>query len=309
MAANPIPEKLEDLFSLADDAVDGAHTYEPTLPLKQNTEAAIEADLAGARGGQTAYKTAETANGAAGTAMRLADSNVKAFLGKAKKAMTAVLGDDWLPVFSEAGFPDYSLALPTTQDGRFDMIEKLPGFLTAHPNCQDARLAANVTPAAATTLYNALDSARGAVNQKDTDTNLAQAARDTAVAKLGTRLSGLIGELGQLIDDDSPVWYAFGFNAPADPATPGAPLSGPTLTPAGAGTIYSVWGLSRRADRHYVYLQIVGVDAEPKRVATVIDRSYTFTGLPSGKSVKVSISGVNDAGEGPQSAQVEAVVL
>ncbi|MEA3187059.1 MAG: hypothetical protein QOD99_889 [Chthoniobacter sp.] len=38
------------------------------------------------------------------------------------------------------------------------------------------------------------------------------------------------------------------------------------------------------------------------------DRAYTFTGLTAGQTAKVSIAGYNDAGEGPQSAQVEAVL-
>ncbi len=308
MASNRLPDKNEDLFSLADDAVDGAHQFEAALPLKQNTEAAITADLAGARGAQATYKTADTAVGTAQTAVQVADSNVKAFLPKFKKSMTSALGDAWQTIFGEAGFDAGSLALPTTQDGRFDMVQKVPKFLTDHPECADPRPLVNVTAAAATALYNALNTARATVKLKETTYGTAINARDAAVQKLRTRITGLIGELGQLIADDSPVWYAFGLNAPADPATPGAPLTTPTLTPGAPHTAYSVWGLARRADRYYVYLQIVGTDPAPKRVATVTDRAYTFTGLPSGKTVKVSISGVNDAGEGPQSPQVEAVV-
>lgn len=126
--------------------------------------------------------------------------------------------------------------------------------------------------------------------------------------KLRTRLSGLVGELGQLIGDDSPVWYAFGLKAPADPATPGAPLTGPTVTPGAPGTLYAVWGIARRAIGYPIYLQIAGAAPEPKPVATVTDRAYTFTGLTSGKAVKVAIAGYNEAGEGPLSALVETVV-
>jgi hypothetical protein len=308
MASNKLPDPLDDLFSLADDCVDGAHQYEATLPLKQNTEVAIATDLGDARADETAYKNLNTGLSAAQTAVRVADSNVKTFLAKAKKAIASVKGDDWSPLWSELGFPSGSLALPTTQSGRFDMIQKMPGFLTAHADCVDSRPAVNVTAAAATTLYTALGSARGASNQAETDYNEAKNTRDGTVQRLRTRLSGLIGELGQLIPDDSPVWYAFGLNAPADPATPGAPLTDPTVTPGAPGTLYSVWGISRRGNGYHVYVQIIGTDPEPRRVATVQDRAYTFTGLPTGQTAKVSIAGYNDAGEGPQSAQVEAVL-
>jgi hypothetical protein len=308
MASNRLPDSRDELFALADDAVDGAHQYEATLPLKQNTEAAIAADLAYARAMVNAANLADTALSAAQSALRTADSNVKAFLPKAKKAITGALGDDWQAVFAEAGFKEGSLALPATPEGRFAMIQKLPGFLTAHPACQDPRPAVNVTPAAAAPLFAAIESTRGMANLKSTDYSNALKARDAAEEKLRTRLRGLIGELGQLIPDDSAIWYAFGLNAPADPATPGTPLDGPVVTPGAPGTLYLVWGIARRATGYHIYQQIEGVDAEPQHVATVNDRAYTLTGLTSGKTAKVSIAGYNDAGEGPLTAQVAAVV-
>ena len=64
--------------------------------------------------------------------------------------------------------------------------------------------------------------------------------------------------------------------------------------------------LSLLGDR--VTCKLIGTDVEPKRVPTVDGRAYTFTGLTSGKTVKVSIAGCKDAGEDPMSAQLEAVV-
>ncbi len=45
MAVNPIPNALSDLFVLAEDAADGAHTHEVAIGLKQCTEATIRFDL------------------------------------------------------------------------------------------------------------------------------------------------------------------------------------------------------------------------------------------------------------------------
>ncbi|MES2708361.1 MAG: fibronectin type III domain-containing protein [Verrucomicrobiota bacterium] len=308
MASNRIPVKIEDLFTLAVDAVDGAGSEEARPDLKQNTASDIEADLVAARAAQALFKTAETLLASAHSAVQVADSNIKAFLAKAKNSITSALGVAWLPVFGEAGFTPNSLALPVTQDLRFAMIQKLPAFLTAHPDCQDARPKVNVTPAAAQALYEALKAARGASNVQETAYGRIIADRDTAAEVLRVRLRGLIGELRQLLSADSPVWYAFGLNAPGDPSTPGAPLTGPFLSPGAAGTVHSVWGLARRAERYHILLQIDGTDPEPIHLATTQDRAYTFTGLPSGKTIKVSISGLNDAGEGPASPPVEMTV-
>jgi hypothetical protein len=73
--------------------------------------------------------------------------------------------------------------------------------------------------------------------------------------------------------------------------------------------VHASWGIARRAESYHVWLQIDGTDAEPVRVATTHDRAYTFAGLPMGKQVKVSITGVNDAGSGIPSPQVAITVL
>jgi len=308
MASIRLPRANDSLFSLADDAVDGAVQYEATLPLKQNTSSAISGDLQMARQKQVLFKAAETLLSNAHDALQIADSNAKAFLAKFKKAMTGAMGDQWRAEYGEAGFAQGSLQMPGTQDDRFAMAYKIPKFLMDHPECEDARMTVQVTTAQAQTIYDVLDTARAAVNLKETAAGEAMNVRDVAVVALRKRLTGLIAELEQTIAEDSPIWYAFGLNAPADPSTPGVPLSGPTLTPGAAGTAYSVWGIGRRSDYYHVWLQIMGTDAAPVRVATVTDRAFTFTGLPSGATVKVSISGVNEAGEGPQTAQAEIVV-
>ena len=45
MASNKLPEILEELIALTEDAADGAHQLETTVGLQQNKETAIRADL------------------------------------------------------------------------------------------------------------------------------------------------------------------------------------------------------------------------------------------------------------------------
>jgi len=53
---------------------------------------------------------------------------------------------------------------------------------------------------------------------------------------------------------------------------------------------------------------VVGVDAKPIAVATVTDSDATLTGLPSGKTVNVTVTAVNDAGESQSSAEATVIM-
>jgi len=46
MATNRLPDQLDRLFALAEDMADGLHAHEAPVGIKQNTEAAVRADLA-----------------------------------------------------------------------------------------------------------------------------------------------------------------------------------------------------------------------------------------------------------------------
>ena len=83
----------------------------------------------------------------------------------------------------------------------------------------------------------------------------------------------------------------------------------PVLTPGGtAGTLHADWPHARNAARYHVWLFLVGVDTAYRNVATVTDTASTLPNLPSGKTAKIQITAVNDAGESLPSAEVSAVV-
>jgi hypothetical protein len=62
-----------------------------------------------------------------------------------------------------------------------------------------------------------------------------------------------------------------------------------------------------RPPRRWVF--IVGVDTDYRNVATANDTEATLTNLPSGKTAKIQITAVNDAGESGPSAEMDAVIL
>ncbi len=307
MAANPIPDSPLQLFALAEDAADGAKDHGAAINLKQNTEAAIRADLAAARASESAYATAKGAKDTFNTNLRIADSNGRAFIKAASALFSQTLSESWTAAWEPTGFPNQSTAVPSTQDERFTLLGSLKKYFTDNPTAEVNTPKLVITAAKADTLFNALSDARKAVNDGNTDSGTKRDTRDVAVGKLKDRIRGLIGELDQLIDDLSPLWDAFGLNAPGASAVPDAPEA-LVITPSVGHELYADWADARRATRYRVWKQVVGVDANFIAFATVTDSDATLAGLPVGKSVKIRITAANDAGESAPGAEVQVVV-
>ncbi len=234
----------------------------------------------------------------------MADSNGKTFIATARSVLANFLGAQYSQAWDAAGFVNGSLAIPATVEERQALLFTLKDYFTNHAAQEAAPL---VTSARADTLGTTLAAARSAVNAALTDIASVKILRDAKLANLRKRMRGLIDELGSLITDEDPRWYAFGLNRPADPETPGIP-DGLIATPGAAGTLYVDWADARRADHYRVWKKVTGVDAGFSSVATVTDSDATLTGLPSGATVQIQVTAVNDAGESVPSDPVSVMV-
>ena len=307
MAGNPLPGPIPPLLALAEDMADGAHNHGAAIKLKQNDEPSIRADLAAARAAYTAYNNAKNASVALHTALRVADSNGNAFLKATRALLAQNLGQTWSTAWAPTGFPNQSTAVPDTQDERFTLCQSLADFFTKNPGLEVNTPKLVVTAAAAQACHDALDTARTAVNDGNTDAGNKKIACDAAVATLRTRMRGLINELGQLLDDNDPLWEAFGLTEPGSDSTPDAPTA-LTLIAGAPGNVQSNWATARRADHYRAYKQVAGVDPDFINVGGPTDPEFTYTGLPSGKTVNIQITAVNSAGESDPCATGSIVV-
>ncbi len=305
MASNILPSGLQDLFTLAEDMADGLHAHEAAIGIKQNTEAVFRADLTAAITAQTNHIAAQTAKVALSTAVTVADSNGKAFISTARNVLATYLGNGYSQAWDATGFPDNSTAVPGTQAKRQVLLQSLQNYFTAHPAQENAPL--NITAARAGILFTALSDARSAANDGNTAAGQKKNLRDAAEKTLRNRMSGLVSELGQLLEDTDPLWLAFGLNEPGATNLPDVADS-LILTAGGAGVVLADWSDASRATRYRVFKQIVGVDATMVAAVTVTDSDYTFTGLTSGKTLKVQIIAANDAGQAQPSTTAEIVV-
>lgn len=307
MSSNRLPDPIDDLFTLGEDMADGCHNHEDAVGLKQNRETDVRADLSAAVTAQKDYKTALTAKTALSTAVTVADSNGKAFISAARSILAANLGDSWSQLWEATGFPDQSTAVPGSQGKRQALLLSLKNYFTDNTAMEVNTSKLVVTAARASALFTALSDARTAAANGNTDAGNKKNLRDAAEQQLRRRLSGLVSELGQLLDDNDPLWLAFGLNQPGATNLPDAADS-LVLTAGPAGTVLADWSDAARATRYRVFKQVDGVDASPVNVATVTDSDATLTGLPSGKTVKIYIVSANDAGQAAPSETVSIVV-
>jgi hypothetical protein len=312
MARNPIPQEYDPLVSLAEDALDGAQQHGAAINLSQNTAAKIQADLYDLTGDPTStpptpgkqglWNAAKAAKLTAAGASRTAESNARAYCGKAVGVLKNYLGTQWNGQWAAAGFTNASLRIP---DDPVPMLGELRGYFLAHSAHENAPL--GVSAAACKTQADAVTDARASSNDSNSTAGKAKQTRDDAQRVLYRRMSGLLAELKQLLEADDPLWYAFGFDRPADGEQPG-PVANLVLTPGGPGMVFADWDDARRAERYRVFKQ-VPADAQPVEVANAVTESeYTLTGLPSGVTVKIYIVPVNDAGDGAASEVATATV-
>jgi hypothetical protein len=92
-------------------------------------------------------------------------------------------------------------------------------------------------------------------------------------------------------------WRTFGFARPIDRRIPKV-VTGLTVRPSAvAGEIIVEWPASSGAENYRVSRQVQTVDTEPVEVGLFSDRMVIINGLPSGKTVIVSVTAPNPAGE------------
>jgi hypothetical protein len=305
MASNRLPDQNDRLFALAEDMADGLNANQGPVGIKQNKENDFRPDITTAEAAEVDYQNKRQAKVVATSQQTVADSNGKALIAAAKRVIEHHIGAQWSQAWATAGFTNGTTAIPSKIDERQTCLAMLKAYFTTNAGHENAPL--NVTAAQADTLFQALSDKRSAVNAAINAVAAAKTARDVAVDKLRTRMRGLITELEQLLDDDDARWYAFGLNRPSDPEAPGIP-DGLVLTPGMPGTVLVDCADARRADRYRVFKQVVGVDPDFVGVLSVTESDATLTGLPSGATVKVRMTAVNDAGESQPSTEAQIVV-
>jgi hypothetical protein len=315
-----VPESYNPLVQLLADAADGADKYGAAINLKQNTGPAIRADLkalvgvpAGPNnvppavpGLKSLWNTAKSKKVEMTAALRTVESNGRALALTCIGSLRPVLGQKWNSAWNAAGFTTNSLAVPPHPRS---LLLLLRGYYAANPAREVKDInGIDCTAAACQAAADAIGTADTASNQSNTDAGTAQSALQDGITAGRARASGLLAELGQLLDDNDPRWLAFGFDLPGHPASPDVPQN-LTVTPGAAGsqTLFMHNDEERRASG-YRFTVTKAADGTVLAERLTQDAEATFNNLPAGVKVNVVVTARNATGESQPCTPITAVV-
>ena len=305
MSSNPTPDNNNILRALADLISDGCHQHEVSIGIKQNTEVAIRAAIAGLSQSEllVGVKKLEASN--AYGALEAADLAGRDVLTACRLRLAQKLGQRWSAAWEPTGFPDQSTAVPDSRDPRFTLLDSLKNYFALFPANESAEMGA--TAAACLAAWTLLSDKRQAVANAESAQTTSFANRTAAEDALRKRVRGLINELGDLIADDDVRWEDFGLNIPANPSAPVA-VASVVVVPASGSRLEVTWPYAVRAVRYIVQQLVVGVDTEFHTTANTKDLIAMLKGFTAGQVVKVRVISANDGGEAGPSPEGQATI-
>ena len=298
--SNELPESPSSLTDLAADMIDGLEEHGTRVGVKQWTGDAITSRLTAYTSAKTAHDDAGKAEDAITSARKIANSNAKGFIATAKRVLIELLGPQPGKKWEDVGWPAGTTEAPTTIEDRKKLLGKLVPWLS--PDKEIPLL--GFTKAKGTAILAALTDAIRDLSPKVADRVKASAVAATAERALRTGMSGLTGELGSILPDDSADWYYFGLVPPAkaEPPAPPEHLEARAISPTAL-----VAGCDRgpRAAKTVFLIQVLGRDPAPIAQEPKRDPEITIEGLPPGATVKITAKSTNAAGSSAIAGPVE----
>ena len=198
-------------------------------------------------------------------------------------------GKRYSVAWKATGITNNSLAIPTDPG---QMLEEMGNYFDKHleheaPSQKPLPVTAAACRAAAAAIFAAAEASK----QSNVDAGTAQAAFEAAKKAARERLSALREELSHLIPDDSPLWYAFGFDRPIDAEDPTMVLHlAVTLGAVGSHSLFPHWDNSRYA---YVGYRVTVTNANGGAVITevlVLDTHAQLLDLPANTTVSITVT-------------------
>ena len=282
---------LTNLFRVAKKFI-RALVQHAALPVAHVSESTLKAALKDAKTKRTAHVAATRATRVATTKQKKLREASVAFAELCRDTLMPALGRSWNNAWIPAGWKHNSLSVPRSLDVVVTLLEDLTQFLTDHEEMENDKY--DVTAEKVQEYLDRLEAAAGELTTAQTTQRTAKTAREKAEDALMGQTRGLVDELGLILPENDDRWISFTGEVPSDEQRP-EPVEGVVLTSDAPGQLDVDWDKPARSDRFLVYVQVVGVDAEPRHAATVKDTNVTLTDLPPGAEVKVHVTAASNS--------------
>ncbi len=290
---NKITTSVPALVTAAKQAAYGAGLYGAALPLLQNTQTNINADIVALTDAIMAYGLGKTELSTRRTTANTKLETSRMFLTLGRDTFKPYLGSEYNQSWDNTGLVG-ALSIPRTAEEVTQVLTFFHGFLLANPALEIE--SKDITASQAQTLLTELETAVHEVNHQSTIVSDLLETRDEKADAMRKRLSDLVKELSMRMSGLDNRWTTFGFNKPDATETPEAPtgLSAILIGPTAAST---KWDASARADYYRVWMKIHGSNADYETVGSPADLDFTLENLPANAAVDIAITAVNNGGE------------
>ena len=299
---NNITTSVPELIAKSGVVIAGLDEYGATIGLVRHTAASVTLKLTDTVMAVSGYTEKRGAERVARLALRSVARTVRIFAMQVRDSLKPTLGNIHSPAWNEVGFSKMSVSLEPAKLKA--LMLDIKAYLTRNPAAEN--VAANITAVRAQALHDQLVAAIDAVAAATYNTAAALTTRRTAANALRVTLRGVLNEMNEELDPLSDYWIRFGFNKPGADERPNKPLNLIAVL-VGPTSAALKWDRAARAERYRIYKKVAGVDTEFVLVESREDLDFVLGGLPSGKSIQIAVSAVNNGGESELSAVVTVV--
>ena len=297
---NTIPKSIPVLVPAAKQAAYGAGLYGAALPLLQNTQANINADIDALTDSIMAYGLSKTELSNRRDTVNAKVDNSRMFLTLSRDNIKPYLGSEYNQSWDITGLVG-SLSIPYPATEVAQLLLSFKGVFTANPAWEIE--SKDITAARAQELLTDLEAAFNGVNNQLTIVGNLLETRDQKAQKLRKRLAELVMELGMRMDGLDNRWLSFGFNKPDADETPEAPLNVSAVL-VGPTAVAVKWNASARAEYYRVFKKVHNVDNDYVAAGSPADLDFTLENLPAATVIEIVITAVNNGGESAVSEKV-----
>ena len=291
------------LFNGASKWSAGLNLHSAALGLVHYSAASIQSDLGSAQQTELTFQATRSVTLAASNAMLTARAGALLYVEQARTVLRTYLGERWSTTWTQAGFINHSLRLPTNTAGVLGLLRALQAYFTSHAAQQNTLV--GVTAVAAGPLITTLDNTQKALDTAKCAQRAKRDARDAAEKTLLDHLRGSRSEVESVLPPEDARWLDFRDSIPGDLRSPEA-VAVFEVRPGLPGHLSAHWLDSLRADR-FVLEAAVGAATEFTAVQTVRDTVADLE-FPPGVEVRLRVRARNAAGDSGPSPVVTILV-